>query len=172
MTLKLKNKIIIGIDPDVDESGVAVVDCREIIGKWYKVEFLMLDYESLRVFLQQKHIGDCNVVIVVEKGEENTPLFNAVNAGVAMFMKYKSYPSPARVRKALKVAAKVGMSTGKNFQVTEMIAGFLDSLKIPYKIYVPHSAKWSAKYIKSLFGITGRTNPEKRDALRAAAGYV
>ncbi len=144
----IKNKIYIGIDPDVENSGIAILDKKSKI----KLQFKILDYFELFDYLIQlnnKH----DILVVIEKGELNKAIFTA----------HKS--------KTKAIASKIGSSVGRNFEATNIIIKFCEYVNINYKIYVPKSKKFDAKFVKQAFGYAGQTNQDKRDALRCIAGY-
>ena len=113
--------IKIGIDPDISESGFCILFNNEV------KELSLLPFFDLTAHLLE--LKECyegckqKYVVVIEKGEDNSSLFNAVNAGIA------TYNSPTNKRKsliqklksALNAAAQAGMRTGKNFEVTELL---------------------------------------------------
>ena len=139
--------IKIGIDPDISKSGFCILLNNEV------KELSLLSFFDLTAHLLElkEYYDNCKqkYVVVIEKGESNKALFNAKGgAGVAN---------------------KIAMQTGKNFAVTELLIEFCDREKIPYKLYVPKSAKWSHDYTKKIVkNLPKQTNPDKRDAIRAA----
>jgi len=153
----IKNKIYVGIDPDVENSGIAILDKNSKI----KLQFKILDYFELFDYLRQlnnKH----DILVVIEKGELNKTLFKAE----AVYRNTKGNNT-----KKLKFGLKVASRTGRNFEATNIIIKFCEYVNINYKIYVPKSKKFDAKFVKQAFGYAGQTNQDKRDALRCIAGY-
>ena len=153
--MRTNNKIIIGIDPDVEKSGLFLIDMRTIDGEFYKYEMYELPFFSALSKIQHtfnEFFETCEVVVVIEQGELNKAIYVAKNA------KNKS------------IAANIGMRVGKNFQVSQLLIEYCKEYSINHKTYRPQSKKWNAKFVLQ-FGIK-KTNETKRDALRCAMSEI
>lgn len=162
--MRAKNKMIIGIDPDIHLSGYALIDMRNLVDKFYTHELKVFSFFKLcDVILAIRDLctlEDIEFVVVVEKGELNDSYYWAAKR----FKQFKGGTEMSKVRRAI----KTGGDIGKNFQVASLFIEFCEHEKIKCIPYKPTSKKWSRDDIKNLFGITKRSNPETRDALRAA----
>jgi trehalose/maltose hydrolase-like predicted phosphorylase len=138
--------MIIGIDPDTEKNGVAIVSDN-------KVKLINLPFWELIELIRQKHSEDKNLVVVIEKGEINKAIFSANHS------------------KTKAIAAKIGTAVGKNFQISSILEDYCKKYDINYKKYVPTTKKWDKQYMKDVFEITKRTNQEQRDALRCALAF-
>lgn len=144
--------IYIGIDPDVEKSGVAI--WSKGVTSLHNFDYMQL-FESLQNF--QKHKEKYSILVVIEKGETNKAIFNANKA----------------VNK--RVAAKIGVSVGRNFEATNVIEQFCKYLELDYIFFVPNKAtpKFNNKFVQDNFDLnTKRTNEEQRDALRCIMKYI
>ena len=139
----------IGIDPDIEKSGVAFYNSES-----GKIELTNLTYFQLFDYLKFCKPINEPFLVMIEKGEENKALFSARNS------------------KSKSISASIGMRTGKNFEVTHKIIEMCEYLDIDYNIYVPKTAKWNAKFVKGAYGIIGRTNQDNRDALRCISQFI
>ncbi len=157
--------IIIGIDPDTSKSGVGVMQTFDASNAKKIIDLKNLDYFELFDYLTDiSSMHDNNVLVVVEKGEDNKHLFNAE----ATYHKTNGNAKQKRFA-AFQTAAK----TGKNFQVSDMIIQFCKRNKIKYETYVPKIPKWNHKFVKALFNLKQKTtNQEQRDALRCIAKKI
>lgn len=140
-----KYEILIGIDPDVDKSGVAL----SFNGK---LTLLNLTFFDLYDYLKNCQSLFKSFLVVIEKGESNKALFNS------------------KGKKS--VASTIGMKTGRNFEVTNKIAEMCEYLKIDYEFYVPTSQKLSHDYLNKIVELPKRTNEEQRDAVRCILKYL
>jgi len=136
--------VYIGIDPDSDRSGVVIL-------KDGKLEKKMLGLFELEKYLLTFRDTVSKYLVVIEKGELNKRLFNAVKM-------------PKRV--GLKVAAGIG----KNFMITDLLIDFCEIFKITYETYTPRTKKLDSKEMKLLTGME-KSNQEIRDAFRCVQKY-
>lgn len=137
----MKNsKIYIGIDPDVDKSGVAMWDGKDLI-------LMNLSFWELFDFLHgSKFTPDIPVKVRLEAGWLNQKInWHNEKAGV-------------------RVAAKIGARTGANHEVGRKIVEMCNYLKIPCELCVPKSSKVNKELFRKITGYTRATNPETRDA--------
>lgn len=132
-------KIIIGIDPDIDKSGVASNNGKD-------KELLNLTYFELFEYLKEKQGIYEHILVLVEAGWLNKSNWHKDEKGSAA------------------LNAKIGKHTGENHQVGKKIVEMLQYLKIKYKEIRPTSTKLNAKVFGMITGIKTRTNQEMRDA--------
>ena len=147
-----KNKILIGIDPDLEKSGFA-------IKQESKIELLNLTFLQLTNKLNELvnvHNKE-NIEVYLEKGELNKSNFHV-----------KTIPKSVRDIKVY--CAKIGANTGKNFAVASLIEEFLIDLQITYFIVKPTSKKRTHLEINNLIKLPSKTNQEQRDALMLIIG--
>lgn len=137
-------EIIIGIDPDVDKSGIAIL---------HNGKLAVVNWRYFEIFENLKVIDHNIVLVVIEKGQENKAMFNAK-------------------RKPPKIAAAIGMKTGRNFEVTNKIAEMCEFLNVDHEFYKPTSAKLSHDYLSKIVDLPKRTNEEQRDAVRCILRYI
>lgn len=148
-----ERKLIIGIDPDVDQSGVATFDQQTKDLSVANLKFFELfDYLS-------EHQQTIKLV-VVEAGWMNSGNWHKVRRGSAS------------------INAKIGERTGANFEVSKKISEMCDHLKIPFKEIKPLLKTWNgpdkkitAAEFEKQTGMKGRTNQEMRDAGLIALAY-
>ena len=154
--METKPRVIVGIDPDVDGSGVGVVD---LVEKRVKKDILRLPelVDYLRTIPEVK--------VYVEAGWMNRSNFHLKNKG-----QYH--------------ASKIGADVGRNHEVSYIIGEFCEFYNIPYQFIKPLPKRWKGKEGKitheelmSIIEGSGlqmekcRTNQETRDALLIALAY-
>ena len=152
-----KVRLVVGIDPDVDKSGVGIIDLdtKEIS----KAE---LRLPELVEYLQ----GIEDVMVIIEAGWKNSSNFHLKNKGQWH-------------------ASKIGEQVGRNHEVSKIIGEFCDYHHIPYRFVKPLSkcyrgreGKISHEELVELIEERGltmpkcRTNQEVRDAIRLAIVYM
>lgn len=151
----MKNKVIIGIDPDNHKSGFAVV----YDGKVQELEIYSLWtlWDRINYVIQKVEEQGLSYIVVVEKGEDNKYLYKAREAA-----------KHANVRNKDSVMCNSAMKSGKNFSVTDQIIGYCKDKGIKYKTYAPNVSKEDGfKIVKRTFkNIPERIGSEKKDALR------
>lgn len=148
----MKYDYIIGIDPDSEKNGVAIV-CPAT--RFLNCECLTFA-ETIAALKAYKHrieieMKSQSFLVVIEAGWLNRS--NWHTHGNA------------------KLAAAIGRSTGMNHQTGILLAQMCDYYKIPYKLQKPLKKCWKGKdgkithaELKAFTGIEGRTNSEMRDA--------
>jgi len=142
--------IYIGIDPDTEESGLAI--WSEGILTLHNFNYMKL-FESLKNY--SNHKEKYKITVVIEKGENNKAIFNANKA------------------KNKRIAAKIGVSVGRNFEATNIIEQFCKYLELDYEFYKPTSKKWNNQFCQMAFNMPKKTsNQEQRDALRCLIKYI
>ena len=153
---------IIGIDPDVDKSGVA-----ELHTATRRIEATTLCFSDLMDYLHHIKTDFCDkgekVVVVVEAGWMNATNWHT-----------------ERVR-SIAAAAKTGQNTGRNHEVARKIAEMSRHYGLNTKEVKPLRKCWKGKDGKitheelnglleasGIMPVTGRTNQEVRDAILLA----
>ena len=137
------SRILIGIDPDINKSGVALIngDNKEL----YNLNFFEL-FDFFYKVLSQKGKSE-EILIVIEAGWLNGGNWHTKNKGSAA------------------LNAKIGNNTGRNHETGRKIVEMCEYLEIPFKLLRPTTSKLKAKIFKSITKIEGRTNQETRDAM-------
>lgn len=152
--------VIIGIDPDVEKSGVAMVEKETRRLECAALTFpQVLDY--LRWLSQQQDKVE-NVRVFIEAGWLNKSNWHLHNRAVN---KYK--------------AAAMGVSQGRNEEVSHLLGQMCDHYGIDYLFIKPLRKCWNGKDRKitaeelhAITGLMGRTNQEMRDAALIAWVYA
>lgn len=138
-------KILIGIDPDVDKSGVAFLQGDQL--KLQNLTFFELF--DLLSFYKEKEVKP---TVYVECGFLNKSNWHKKNAYSAA------------------MNSKIGERTGANFETAKKIVEMCVYLKLPHVQIKPTAKKISNDYFKSITGIQTRTNQEQRDAFMLVFG--
>ena len=152
----VKNNIMadnyIGIDPDVEKNGVALVE-----RKTKKLEVTTLTFSELMDYISFiKRVSERDAItyrVVIEAGWLNKSNWH-LHRGFSIAK-----------------AAEVGRATGRNHQTGILIAEMCDYLGVPYVLRKPLHKVWqgkdgkiTAKELSVFTGLRGRTNQEGRDA--------
>lgn len=143
-------KIIIGIDPDIDKSGVCVLD-----PKGRHVQATVASFPDLMgYFERQSKQSDIDTTVVVE--------------AAWMHNKTNWHMNP---KDSKRVAAAKGYSVGQNHQTGKLICEMARSYGLKVVEHIPLVKCWKGKdrkitdaEIKAFIPIQGRTNQESRDA--------
>ena len=134
--------ILIGIDPDVDKSGVALKINDHI-------EVFNLSFFELFEFLIEKRDRvkktSEDIVVVVEAGWLNKSNWHKKKNGSAA------------------INAEIGKRTGANHETGKKIVEMIKFLKLPYQTIKPRTSKINSSFFKRITGIN-RSNQEQRDA--------
>lgn len=133
-----KEKILIGIDPDTEKSGVAV---KSIELELYNMSFFEL-YDFLTNFKKETE----NIKVYIECGFLNGGNRHKVSSG------------------SLSLNSKIGERIGANHEVAKKICEMCSHLEIEFIQVRPTKSKSSSDYFKKITGYTKRTNQEQRDA--------
>jgi hypothetical protein len=129
--------LIIGIDPDLEASGVATLKNGQI--------------ESLECLSFPKLIElIVNKKLIIKKV--------VIEAG---WLNAKSNWHQA---KTIQVAAKIGKNVGENHATGKILAQMIAAMGVSVQLVRPTASKLNAEQFKKLTGFAGMTNPEKRDA--------
>lgn len=158
-------RIFVGIDPDVDGSGVAVLKVDRGVGFHMKPETEIIDISNsdlpsmidLFARIKESETAD-KTTIVVEAGWKN----------------HSNWHIPKKA--GTHMAAEIGRRTGRNHQIAMDIAAIAQSFGLHVIERLPLIKSWKGKDGKithdELSYITGmkqkRTNQEQRDALLLA----
>ncbi len=145
----IKN-ILVGIDPDVDKSGVAVWNTTtqtftsiQDLAFWDVIDFLLTHADSIKqVRIEAGWLIDTNWHTMAKLGKKGI--------------------------------AEMGRRVGRNHQVGLTIVEFCIKYSLPHKTVTPLKNNWWAedgKKFKQVTGWQGQTNPEKRDAAMLVFGY-
>lgn len=142
----------IGIDADIDKSGVAVwnpqtqsFDRLECLTFWQLYDYLCSNYHPVS--------GSLTAFVRLEAGWLNKSNWHV------------------RPNQSQHLAAKIGQGTGQNHATGKHIEQMLKHIGIPYELIQPKRSKVTdAAYFNKLTGITTRTNQEKRDAAMLVFG--
>lgn len=148
-----KHDMIIGIDPDVDKSGVAELNISTREVEWFLLTFpLLIDYlRSIR----KKHLQKESVLVVVEAG----------------WLNKKSCFHDAQGRKAEKVAKDVGANHETGRKIIEMARHYgFEVVEAPplLKCWKGHGGKITHEELSCFTNIKGKTNQDVRDAILLA----
>lgn len=140
-------KIYIGIDPDVEKSGVAI---------WYKQQKKLELYNKtfFRLFDLLKFLQSQNfdIFMVIEAGWLNKSNWHAI--------KDKSHG----------FNSKIGERVGANFETGKKIVEMAKYLDIKHSLIKPKSKKTDSETFNKITGYKLRTNQEQRDAAMLVFG--
>ena len=151
---------VIGIDPDVDRNGVAILDCNT-----RHLEITTLAFPDLLDYLlYQRRIAETqekNVIVAIEAGWMNQGNWHLKN------------------RDNRNVAVANGVHQGRNEQVSRIIGQMCERYQLHYEFIKPLRKYWKGENGKITHeelayftGISGRTNQEGRDAALIAWIYA
>jgi hypothetical protein len=145
-----KNKIVVGIDPDTNASGVAVYDTGA-----KDLRLLNLTFFQLMGFLDCLKLTHPPLAkVFIEAGWLNRSHWSA-RAG-------------QNLRDALKIAA----NTGANHEVGRKIVELCEHLQIPFELVRPEREKLDAQLFKRIYKYEKPTNQEQRDVVAVIAGFI
>jgi len=137
--------ILVGIDPDVDKSGVAVWRPHD---KCYALKTLKF-FALFEYLVKQKQ----NIrLVVIEAGWQNKSVWHGASG------------------KGASVAARIGKSVGCNHETGRKIVEMCEYLKLHYDLVRPIKQKYAKKEFVKITGIEERTNQEQRDAMMLVFG--
>lgn len=149
---------VVGIDPDVDRTGVAFLDVQR-----KRLEIASMTFPDLLDFLRstqrQAEVLHKNLRVIIEAGWLNKAHWHLT-------------PNDSK-----QSAAAKGNAAGRNHEVGRKIAEICAHWQLPYELMKPLALKvggvhiWkgadgkiSHSELAAFTGITGRTNQEGRDA--------
>jgi hypothetical protein len=145
--------ILIGIDPDVDKSGIAVYNTITKQAVVFSMSFFDL-YEFLKT--------EKSDLIKIEAGWLNKKS-NWHNS-------YYSKKAGCIVNNNSSVNQKIAQRVGANHEVGRKIASMCDHLEKKYELVIPRKSKTNSAFFKKLTGIKKSTQDE-RDACMLVFGY-
>lgn len=133
--------ILIGIDPDVEKSGVAYKNGDDF-------QLLNLPFFELLEFfenVQREKGGSEKLLVVIEAGWLNKGNWHTKSKGSAA------------------LNAKIGNNTGRNHETGLKIVEMVEYLGIQYRLVKPMTSKLNSKFFQKITGVT-KSNQEQRDA--------
>lgn len=133
------DKMMIGIDPDVDKSGFAF-----LVGNKLQLQNLTFFeiFETLRFYKENIK----KPIVYIEMGSLNKSNWHTKND---MSAKYNS---------------QIGTKTGRNFEVANKLVEMCKYLDLEFIAIKPTKKKIDSDLFKKITGLTIRTNQEQRDA--------
>lgn len=140
-----KQKLLIGIDPDVDKSGVAFKHGKLI-------ELSNLTFFQLFDFLNSYTDKEEKPIIYIECG----------------YLNQSNWHKKANASASLN--SKIGERTGANFEVAKKIIEMCEYLSLEHVKIKPTRSKVNADFFKQITGIDKGTNQEQRDAYMLVHG--
>ena len=148
-----KPSIYIGIDPDADKSGLAVVNTKERHAHLVVLPFFEL-LDAIRMYVAKACANDLEPIVIIEGGWLNKGNWHLTR------------------RDSRFSASAIGRKVGMNHQTGILIAEYCKTKAIPYKVVVPLWKCWSghdhkithAELIQFADIDTKRENQEARDA--------
>ncbi len=157
---KIHLDTVIGIDPDVDKNGVALLDCNTKTLSITTLAFPdLLDY--LLYQKRQAEVNGKNIIVTVEAGWMNQGNWH---------LKYRDNRN---------VAVAKGVHQGRNEQVSRTIGQMCEHYGLRYEFIKPLRKTWRGKdgkithdELAYFTGIKGHTNQEGRDAALIAWVYA
>jgi len=141
------NKILIGIDPDVEFSGYAkmyISDSGEKELGITKVRFFQM-YKLLEHYKIIPH-DDYKIKVYIEAGWLNTKSNWHVSG------------------KGENVASRIGTKVGANHQVGKLIAEMCEYLGLEYELVQPRTSKYSIKQFRMMSGYKGKLDQDMVDS--------
>ena len=134
-------KLYIGVDPDIDKSGVCLY--------YSKTNFELLNLKFFELFDKLYFLKDCenlDIEVVIEAGWINKSNWHKVNNGSAA------------------INANIGLRTGANHEVGRKIVEMCQYLGLKHHLIKPTKSKVNAETFKAITKYQGRTNSEMRDS--------
>ena len=152
---------VMGIDPDVDRNGCAVLDTKD-----HKMTVQMLPFPRMIDYIcdlaKQTEENNQEMIVVIEAGWLNRSNFHIL------------------MRHGKQGIASLGVDQGRNEQVSRLIGEFMEHYGIDYEFKRPLTKCWKGKdrkitkeEIEMVTGQSlGRINQEGRDAALLAWEYA
>lgn len=156
-----KPSIVVGIDPDADKSGLAVVNTKERHAHLVVLPFFDL-LDAIRMTIAKARANDQTSIVIIEGG-----------------WLVKSNWHITR-RDSRFSASAIGRKVGMNHQTGILIAQYCKAKAIPYRVVVPLRKCWAghdhkithAELVQFADIDTHRENQEARDACLLAWYYA
>lgn len=136
----------IGIDPDVDRSGVCVID---------RTGMNAMILENFRFFELYKFLDD------------NRKSLNKVYIEAGWLNKSNWHTSK---KNSTAVNAQIGNHTGANHETGRKIVEMCEYIGVPFELIRPTRSKLNAELFNKYTGHAGITNQEQRDACMLVFG--
>lgn len=160
----MTKRLVIGIDPDIDKSGVASVNketgARELFttGFWDVIGFINQFRDQIRV-------------VVIEAGYLNPKSNFRDRAQIADAL--QSNNSVAALLSAKRVGEKIAEKVGRNHQIGILLVEYCRRENIPFMAVQPIGHKiTSTRLFKQMYGITTKkADQEIRDAFHLISGF-
>lgn len=130
--------MIIGIDPDLEKSGIACLD-----EDTKHIEMSTLSFVDVMKFMRL-----------------NTSVIKCVYIEAGWFNKKSSY----HFSQNMQTAARIGKNVGENHATGKLLAQCIEAEQIKVVLVKPTKSKLNADQFKNLTKIQTRTNQEVRDA--------
>jgi len=130
--------MIIGIDPDIDKSGIAV-----------------LHQDTKRMEMSNLYFVD-----VVKFVQLNKPIIKAVFLEAGWLNEKANWHGASN----MSVAAKIGKNVGENHASGKLLQQCIEAEGVKVVLVKPTTAKYTAEMFEKLTKIKGKTNQEQRDA--------
>lgn len=141
-------RILIGIDPDIDKSGV----CEYYSSELFELSNLRF-FELFDKLASLKSIDNLEIEVFIEAGWLNKSNWHKV------------------VRGSSALNANIGSRTGANHEVGKKIVEMCEYLGIKHKLIKPTKTKLNQKDFEVITKYKKRTNQEQRDACLLVFGY-
>jgi hypothetical protein len=152
----MDEKIFIGIDPDVDKSGVAI---------WYKnqkkIELFNKSFFHLFDLLNflKEQCPNSQITLIIEAGWLNKSNW------------HKGYMKDGKfVKNSEQTNENISKKTGANHEVGKKICEMAEYLKLNYTLIRPRTKKVNADMFGKITNVKTRTNQEQRDAAMLVFG--
>jgi len=132
-----------GIDPDTDKSGVAILSSEGLILK------------NLRFFELFEEIRDISYLCILNQQKFEV----TIEAG---WLNKSNWHTSSK--NSMHVNTKIGNATGANHEVGSKIVVMCEYLNVTYNIITPKRSKTDSATFKQITNYDKRTNQEQRDA--------
>ena len=158
----MKQKLIVGIDADIDKSGVAILSNFKYTDYSFAVHKGYLYFNKLQFVEVFELLSE---IYVFCENENITPeLF--IDAG------WLNVTKNYHVAKTKAIAAKIGYNVGQNHQTGKLIVQLAKNLNFRVHEVKPTQKKWNSETFQNIVGIKVRTNSEVRDAVKLIFGRI
>jgi hypothetical protein len=168
-----KKRYQIGIDPDVDKSGVGIWDTHE-----KKITYMgtMRFWELVAAFKSGYFGGEqiegysvnLNVEIHIEGGwlvkKSNWHLLRHETSGLSIARKKGIEGVIAFMKSLIARKEKIAKNVGENHQTGKLLCQWCETYDVPFRVREP-MGKMDAKTFNKYTGHTGKSNQEIRDAV-------
>ena len=132
------SKVLIGIDPDVDKSGIAIFFSKD--------NFQLKNLRFFELYDLLDRLKESTLEIYIEAGWLNKSNWHAVVNGSS------------------NINAQIGQRTGANHEAGKKIVEMCEYLGLKYNLIKPTKKKVDSIIFNKITNYKGRTNQEQRDA--------